>query len=268
MHAKTGRWASGLVILAAVLTGCIESATEVRVNRDGSGTVRIREFYSPQVAPMLTMAAQQMEGVAGEDAKDYLEAMIESKRAQMGPDAERVRSERIRNAAGWEGYEIEYRFADVRKLRLRLGDSPSPEEQAKPEDDEVIRFDFESGTPARLVVRQPPQPASDADTPAEPDMDDEMAEAMMPMMTAMMQGMRITFSVSFEAPIRETNSRFVSDDRSSLVLMDIPMDRIMGNPDAQRLLMRQAPDSAERLAAMDIEGVRLEPPDKAIEVTF
>jgi hypothetical protein len=48
----------------------------------------------------------------------------------------------------------------------------------------------------------------------------------------------------------------------------MPMDKLLANKEAMKLLSSQNKENTAKLAAMDIPGVQLEPPDKTITVTF
>lgn len=253
------RMAAGMSVLL-LAAGCLESDTVLRVERDGSGTVVVNAYFSPQITQMLSGMSASM---GGEEAPaDPIEAMIKDRSSEMGEGVTLVRSERKQNAQGWQGYQAEYRFPDIRKIRLQPGQPPG---SGTPDESDLLGFDFTPGDRATLTVRLPA--AEEDEEPAEA-VNEEQMQAMWPMMKSFFEGMRMTFSVQPASPILETNGRFLSDDRTSLTLVDLAMDRVMENEQAIKILQRQSSDGMKRLAELGIDAARIETPGKKITVTF
>ncbi len=255
----------GVLLLAALLAaGCVESTTLIDLERDGSGTITVREFFSPQVTQgMAGMAA--MGGLAEDEApKDFIGDLIKQRTTQLGEGVTLAGEERLTNERGWQGYRARFAFEDVRRLRIAPG---SMDAEGAPDEDETLRITFEPGTPARLAVRFPDAPPDEEGEEA-PEAPEAMDEMMMQMMRPMLQGMRIAALIRFPNAIEETNSRYVSEDRRTVTLMDVAMEQVLANPEAFRLLQSQSPDTPARLAEMNIEGVRLEAPGHTVDVRF
>lgn len=254
-----GRIAAGLSILV-MAAGCTESNSVVMVERDGSGTLLVSAYFSPQITQMLAGATASM---GGEEASaDPLAAMIKDQSETLGEGVSLVRSERKKNARGWEGFEAEYRFRDIRKVRIQPGQTPGSSDS---DEDSLVRFEFTPGDRATLIVHMPKEAGED--DPTEPA-NEEMMQSMWPMMKSMFEGMRIQFSVQPASPVIETNGQFLDRERRAVTLLDLAMDSLLENEQAVKILQSQASDSMKRLGELGIDAARIEPPGKRVAITF
>ena len=111
------------------LTGCFEQAGLLNVDKDGSGTLKLRMYMSPQMMEQMNSLGGLAEGLGGEAGgaadpmsqfKDQLKTQGESSGATF------VSGKDVKNKAGWSGYEATFKFADVTKLVL--GDDAGEED--------------------------------------------------------------------------------------------------------------------------------------------
>jgi hypothetical protein len=306
-----------LPLLLAV--GCLQSTTLLVVNPDGSGSIVVREYFSPQITGMMSgmedMAAQMAEGMAeafgglpgsdtppAEEPKDpasLLEDAIKqnavAKAKAFGEGVTHVSTKTKKNAAGWQGHESSYRFEDVQTLRLSPGSPDLPDEGMSASSDEAASytFRFTPGDVATLEIV--PIPAAtlseeemddmsgmeDMDMSAEDmgDMDGmgdmmgdmgEMGGAMMgQMMGTMFKGMRLTFAVTVKGDVVETNATFPSKKNPALItVMDLPMDRVLGNTEAMAIFSSGDPDALAKLQKLDVDGLKIEDEEKTIRIRF
>jgi hypothetical protein len=228
---------------------------------------------------------------------DIFKDMIEGNVEKFGESVKLVSSKRMKNKQGWKGYEAVYSFDDVNAITIPIGDM---EEQggsadmgqgdvAESEDsgsDTVYTFNFASGQPATLEIV--PVIDEESDVAGEdlqsgqaamdemPEMDEgmeemgaQMMEGMGAMMGPMLKGMRMTFLVRVDGDIKETNSAHKWTKRPNMItVMDMPVDKMLGNPKAMELLQSQDEDTIAKIEEMDISGLKLEPPKKTIKVVF
>jgi hypothetical protein len=95
-----------------------------------------------------------------------------------------------------------------------------------------------------------------------------MGGMMTGMMQKMLQGMRVSMVLSVDGKVLETNAKYpAASYPNTFVLMDLPFDAILSHPDAAGMMMQPAPDLSA-LAAMDIPGLKMEEPGKAIRIRF
>lgn len=272
---------TAVVGLAAVVSsGCLDSMTTLKVARDGSAKLVVVECMAPQLMAAMSGMGQALGAPGGEGAKPAdpaaaLKTSAEAKARAMGPGVTLESFMMTTNAAGWAGYTATYGVKDVNQItRLGAGDVPKQgEAQAEgDEDKDAFKITFKRGpvceltlTPLRKKSAAPSADAAKTD-PEQPDKQ-AMEAAMMPAMAAMFQGMRIGLNIEVEGRIVETNGKFKEGDRT-LVLMDVPMGKLMANPEVQKIMSAGGSDTSEKLAALKIEGLKIEEPGKAIQIKF
>ncbi|MCX7819103.1 MAG: hypothetical protein N2652_07855 [Kiritimatiellae bacterium] len=263
-----------LAALAVFSAGCIESRMVVHLKPDGSGTIVAEDCFSPQLTAMLTQFGQTVTGtgaVAGaSDPLAMFKDQIERKTKDLGGHVRLVRKEPATNAAGWAGIRLTYAFDDIRQVMLPLGGAGQEEEEDKPS--EHFRVEFERGRPAVLRLLPPAAtaaaPAGQTTAPATPDAN---SAQMATMMAPMLAGMRIALELRFDGTVLGAEGAEVNADRRSVTLLDIAMDKLMGNPQAMQLMMNQSmPDSekSRRLRELNIAGVRTVDPSRPVVIRF
>jgi hypothetical protein len=184
----------GAVLAAvAVLVGCVETSTLVTVNTDGSGTIALREHFSPQMAQMMESMSAAMEGmaqgigaamtagagatppvekdgaskgpsVAGAPKSDFIEQCIANSAEGFGPGVKLTRSEKRVNANGWKGYSAEYAFSDITQLQIPKKQNSSTgggEMSMGCGPSTAYRFEFVKGDTSTLRL-VPEKPATNA----------------------------------------------------------------------------------------------------------
>ena len=203
-----------LPLLLAV--GCLQSTTLLVVNPDGTGSIVVREYFSPQITSMMSgmedMAAQMAEGMAeafgglpesdeaaAEEPKDpasLLEDAIKqnavAKATAFGEGVTHVSTKTKKNGAGWQGHESTYRFEDVQTLRLSPGTPDLPDEGMSASSDEAASytFRFTPGDVATLeIVPIPAVAVSEEEIDETFEMDDESGMEGMDMSADDMGGM-------------------------------------------------------------------------------
>lgn len=246
------RAGAAVAALAAILLlpSCFEAHSNVKVNKDGSGTIENKMVMSAQMAGMMNAAAAQ----EGAKVKNPLtdEEELKSKAAGMGEGVEFVGVKPLKFDDGRMGAIATYKFADVRKLKMQPGEGPGGGEDAGGEGEEKsdpITFGFTPGDKAKLTVKMPPPAKAEAKDggegepkPAEGGGAEE--EAAMAMMAPMMQGMRISMTVEVAGNIAETNA--THRDGSKVTLMDIDMGKLIANPDFAKKM--KSPDDMQDFA--------------------
>lgn len=216
-----------LVVIAAVstlLTGCINSATLIRLKPDGSGTIE-------QSTLMNTQAFKGMlGGLEAQGAKPagpvFSEADLKKQAERMG-GVTYVSSEPIKNANGFEGVKAVYAFEDINKVRVDQdpnlsgstgGASFTTESKTK---SPVIFTFVKTGTNPVLTVTFPDQEKSvQAPDPSQggPDMSNPQ---MLAMMKTMFDGFKVAIDLEVDGSIVKTNADYVSGNRITLLEMDL-----------------------------------------------
>ena len=275
------------VCLAALAAGCIQDQKVLKLQRDGSGTLTEEVYMSPQITGMMEqMAASMTQGLppggrttdtaqaaAKVDPMDLFKADIEKRTAELGPDVRLVSKVSKANAQGWKGYAVTYQFKDINKVHLSLSD-PKQDETSEPDKakGEPLQVTFRKTPHPTLVIKQKAPLAAAGAQPqaADPAGGSETNNAMpAAMMSAMLQGMRITFSVEVDGKILKTTGRYRQGD-NRVVLLDLPMDKVLAHAAGAKLLGGNQDDPAmlEKIRALKIEGLAIEDLSRGIEIEW
>lgn len=259
---------TGAALLCAA--GCVESSTTVKVKRDGSGQVVVAEYMAPSMVQM--MSGMQGMGATNAPATPDVSAMFkesaEKKTAGFGPGVTLTSFAPSTNATGWVGYQAVYAFPKIEDLNLAVGGDDS-EDSAKAK----YTCKFTPGAVAKLEIIPPPIPAAEPEkTPAteagaQPEMD---PAAMMGMMAPMMKGMRMSLTIEVEGKIANTSATFKEGD-NKVVVMDLPMDALLANPEGAKLIGASQGSKdmpLEQIRKLNAAGVKIEDPTKPLVIEF
>jgi hypothetical protein len=252
------RWAlPALTIL--FFTGCFQTVTLIRVNRDGSGTLEERFLLGNRFADMLRSMSPS------DEASDATAAGPEP--AQPGvPDPQMVDVEKLRARAAAMGYGVEletaeplasesgagyravFRFPDINLLELRFdpGESlaeASGEENTAPE---PIRFRFTRGPTPGLEILLPEtgQEQQSPGTAAAGGPEDSTLH----MLRQVYGDMKIRLALEVNGRIIESNAAY--REGSTVTLLDLDFGRLMQDEEAFRRMAAAQPRGLEDMAAL------------------
>lgn len=289
-----------ILAFAMVVSGCIETSTLVRVNRDGSGTVKETIKMNKMVVGMMKGMASSMQdafqaegaegeenATAGSDTPPKDEALFSEEKARaqaekMGAGVELLSYEEIEDNAS-TGYTAVYTFDNINELRVNQNPGasmPSMPGESESEgegegDEEYVLFAFTPGSPATLEIT-PPQ--DDEEETQEETMEEEMDmegdeesadEGMggFEQMKEFFRGMRLKIALEFAGGIEETNATYV--DGNTVTLIEMDFDTLLENPDALEKLEqseKMSPAEAKEILH-DIPGIKFDTADRIV-VTF
>lgn len=273
MRRGYGWWRSVLVVgvVALGLSGCIEQGTVVTVQPDGSGTIHLQMAFSPKLAENLpgTEAGATGDAAAVKSPLAYDEARWQAKAKEFGPEVRFVGGKEVTTPAGWKGYTVDYAFADISKVVLRVeeGQAAQPGEPPPPAEDapgalpnKVSGFTFTfvpaaAGAPATLVavptLRPPPaNPAPVAAAPAHKD--PKEAENERAMARKLLTGMRISTTLVLAGTLSASDAhRVAGDAENAVVLLDLNLDKVMADDGAFQKFI----DSQDAPIAPDLTGL-------------
>lgn len=265
---------TGAALLCAA--GCVESSTTVKVKRDGSGQVVVTEYMAPSMVQMMSgmqgmgSAMGATNAPAAPNLADMFKESAEKKSAALGTGVTMTSFASATNAAGWVGYQAVYAFPKIEALNLAVGGDDA-EDSAKAK----YTCKFTPGAVAKLEIVPPPMPTEEpAATPAtepgaaaQPEMD---PAAMMGMMAPMMKGMRMSLAIEVDGKIANTSATFKEGD-SKVIVMDLPMDALLANPEGAKLIgasqgKKEMP--LEAIRKLNAAGVKIEDPTKPLVIEF
>jgi hypothetical protein len=206
------------------------------------------------------------------------EEEFKARAKEFGEDVKYKSAKPVKLPDGREGVEVVYTFTDVSKVRIPLdpempgedmeitgpgmGMGGELEEAEQPEEKkEYAKLLFTKGigqSPARLTVLLPHEEdeAGAATTaPAGPQLTPE-EKAMQMAGMQMMAGLRLRILVGVKGKITKTNAGFVSDDRTTVTLLDMNFDEVIRNP---KLMEKMA--ALGEMKSMTAAREKLQDPD-------
>ena len=250
------------LLAALALPSCLQQATTIHLNKDGSGTLVEETTLGAQMTAMM----EQMGGLGGADAKDPVKELASMEKAKtraatLGDGVTVEKAEAV-TVNGNKGARVTYHFADINKLKYSAGSglqdampkAPGAAEAA-PSKTPPTTFTYAAGL---LTITNPDHEkpeAPPADKPKTPDIDSAQME---PMMKQMMGDMKMSLKVVIEPGIASTTASHVSGN--TVTLMEMDMGKVMENPGAFKKLQsvdQKDPDKA-MAALKDFKGVTIE----------
>ena len=263
------------VVFLAGCIGCIDSATMVTVNPDGTGEIIQKTYYSPAIASMMQMGINSTLGTNGnasiqgessvEIGGQFSEEAYKGLAAALGEGVVYAGGGEAKRNDGWAGFQVKYTFDDITKVQLPMAlDAEKMAEEGN--DEKRVTFGFKKGAEPELTVNIPHSPEADADEDANAeekiaDVDDEFGlqgdapPGAMAMMGGMMQGLRMRTYVMVNGDIKDSNASYVNASRKTgkkqlVTLLDMDIGKLMSDPAKMKKL--------ESLGDMDdpIEGAK------------
>jgi hypothetical protein len=211
-----------LACLSVVASGCINSATLVKIKPDGSGTIEQTMLMNMQaLKPMMQGLEQQGAKPAGPAVN---EADLKRAAERMG-GVTYVSGEPVKGPNGFEGVKAIYSFEDINKVRVdqdpQMTGSTSGFSAGQKEDDDPVQFKLaKAAGVSTLTVTFPDKPSDvKGATPAEggPDMSNPQ---MLAMMKSMFDGFKVAIDLEVLGTIVKTDADYVSGSKITLLEMD------------------------------------------------
>jgi hypothetical protein len=223
-----------VVFLALFCTACLKSTTVISLRPDGSGTIVQETGMSPQASAMLKSLSSQAADPKQAPAELFGEEQAKKTAAQMG--VRFVSGEPIKTGEV-EGYRARFAFDDVRKLQVKMSQSPAAGlSDAGGGSEPPFGFTFEPrGQGALLTIRMPEQkPGGPFALPGAgrggAGADGQQNEQAIQMMKMMLQGLFVDVSLDIEGRILKTNAPYVQGSR--LTLLQLDFDKLLTNESA------------------------------------
>ncbi len=263
------------VLVAAAVSGCIQSSTVIKMKPDGSGTIEeTMTMNAEAVAQFSAMAAMGDKDKQG--GKGSLDDMFSDKdargaAAKMGQGVTFVSSEKI-DTPDRKGMKAIYAFTDIRKISLEEMNAPggvgsdaggmSPGSKKDP----PMTFQFQqlpSGN-GLLTILQPGVEKAMNNT-SKPDtsvdnqkIDPKIADQGLEMMKTFMKGLKVDVVVQVPRLVK-TNSAYVNGGNVTLLSMDF--DQVLADPTALKRMndAKSLDDTKALLKGVKGVKVNLEP---------
>ncbi|MFC2134008.1 hypothetical protein ACFLR4_00095 [Bacteroidota bacterium] len=243
-------------LVSIFITGCIEYNVKVKVNPNGSGTVRETVILGSALVDILNAFADWDD--EGEELDLYNEDELKQQAYEYGEGVEFVEGKRI-NDKGREGYTATYRFNDITKVRIEDDPDkkvPSDFSMEEVEEEQPITFGFNEGDFSTITINLPDEfDPEDFNF----DFDEENVEIEdREEFEDMLKDLRISIKIEVNGYILETNAAYVDD--SEITLMEFDMGEILDDPEKFDYLKNKKPQTKEEAKELleEILGLKVE----------
>ncbi|HUE90006.1 MAG TPA: hypothetical protein VMO26_28330 [Vicinamibacterales bacterium] len=257
-----------LIGLGLAASGCINSASLIKIKPDGSGTI--------EQTMLVNMAALKgmMAGIGGGQVKQSGGVLNEAEFKRAGERmGVRPVSLTPMTEGGFEGAKAIYAFDDITKVRIdqdpQMSGSTSGTFSQKPSGSSPITFGLvRQGATSVLTITVDEQAADSATARAQdaPSLD-SIDPAMLQMIKTMFDGFRILIDLEVDGTIVKTNADYV--DGSRITLLEVDMASVFADEAKLKALQSKVQPGASiselRPYLKDIKGVKVNHPSITIE---
>jgi len=244
-----------LLVVACLLTSCIEIKSTVIVSKDGTATIEESVLMSAELAAMM-----QVGGAQGDQLKGLTmdKAKAEARAKKLGEGVTLKSHEEVKTPAGKSGVKVVFAVADLSKLKYVPFE---PEQEGKPASiAEPMTFALSGSS---LTITNPEadkKKGGEAAKPKRSPDDIAMMKSQMAMMKPMFAGMRLAVEVKGANGIASSDATYLND--GSINYLDIQFDKLLDNNDAFTGIMESADSGmsmAEAAAKFSkVEGLKIE----------
>ena len=252
------RWAlPALSIL--FFTGCFQTVTLIRLNRDGSGTLEERFLLGNRFADMLrSMSPSDGQGDEAAAETEPAQAAIpdpqtvdleklQARATAMGSGVELETAEPLASESG-AGYRAVFRFPDINPLELRFDPGESLAEASGGENTppEPIRFRFTRGPTPGLEILLP-ETGREQRSPG-PQAAGGPEDSTLHMLRQVYGDMKIRLALEVDGRITESNAAY--REGSTVTLLDLDFGLLMQDQEAFRRIAASQPRGLEDMASL------------------
>ena len=253
--------------LGLITSGCINSASLIRVKPDGSGTIEHTMLVN-------TAALKGLMAMGGAQTKESGSVLNEAdfKRAGERMGVRPVSLTPVKDG-NFQGAKALYEFDDISKVRVdqdpQMSGSTGGKFSVGPTSSNPIRFAFNrQGTTSVLTITVDEKVATEATARAqEAPSIDSIDPAMMQMIKTMFDGFHVGIDLEVDGKIVKTNADYVTGSR--ITLLDIDMAGVLADEAKLKSLQSKIKPgltlSELRPYLKDIKGVKINHPAVTIE---
>jgi hypothetical protein len=258
-----------LVVVGIIASGCINSASLIKVKPDGSGTI--------EQTLMVNLAAVKglMAGMGAAQGKDNTSGVLNEAEFKRAGERMGVRPVSLTpmKEGNFEGAKAIYAFDDITKVRVDQDPQMAGSSNDKPAgartSSSPIRFALKrQGDVSVLTISVDEKVTADATAKAQeaPSLD-KIDPAMMQMIKTMFDGFRVLIDVEVDGKIVKTNADYVNGSR--ITLLDIEMAGVFEDEAKLKALQSKVKPGATlsdvRPFLKDIKGIKINNPTVTIE---
>jgi hypothetical protein len=270
------RHALGITVCAFIATGCLQTATVIRVAPDGSGTIEQTLMFNPKSVEkaFAGMGMKPSGGSSTVTKKPIDEAAMKEAAAQLGNGVSLVSVTPVKQASGFEGVTARFRFDDITTLQTEDFLMPGPAREAAPGGGSRNSVAFAlTRSPAGTSILT----ATFNDTPsgsggkksgkagkATPPLDDP---DMQQMVKALFKGFRIAIDLEVIGQIVRTDADYVNGKRITIAEIDLEQLLVEGKKleALDKVIGPDASIAAVRPYLKDVKGLKINRPVMTVE---
>lgn len=258
-----------LMGLGLVASGCINSASLIKVKADGSGTI--------EQTLLVNLAAIKglMAGMGATQGKETSEGVLNEAEFKRAGERMGVRPVSLTpvKEGNFQGAKAIYAFDDISKVRVdqdpQMSGTTNGKFSASPTSSNPIRFALaRQGSTSVLTISVDEKAAAEATAKAQeaPSLD-KVDPAMLQMIKTMFDGFHIAIDLEVDGKIVKTNADYVNGSR--ITLLEVDMAGVFQDEEKLKTLQSKVKPGASlaelRPYLKDIKGVKINHPTVTIE---
>jgi len=210
-----------LFSIAFLLSSCVEIEHEIKLNKDGTGTI----------TESTSMGAEVMQMMKAQGGESFLDAMnnedaMKAKAKTYGEGVTYLKTEAFKRPDGGEGMRAIFEFKDINKVTFDpssgmndMQGQGQPKEEV--DDSKKVSFIYKEG---ELVIDVPDEEEAEEEqeNPFDPD------NPQFAMMKEALSGMKISMGITFPGGIEKTDATFVEGNH--ITFMELDFDKVINDP--------------------------------------
>lgn len=276
--------------LLLTVSGCVQYATLIELNKDGTGQLHVRLLFSEELKKegggFISISSGNSE------SQDSLESRLKTAEqkfqdltAELGDGVKFVKTKRITSKKGWIGLQATYSFTDINTLRVpnTIPDFDSEDEPDETESALECKrapyiFSYRPGKTNQLEVRLDPKPTVPVDEEKDPFGEagltvPEAASAgatfsnafAIPILKPIVQDVRFSTMLKVSGDISETNAPEQTNDQS-VFLSDFRVGVFARTDTFDKAIIEKW--EYERLVKEGVDGLTTHAADEVVSISF
>lgn len=253
-----------LIVLASILSGCINSSTLIKVKADGAGTIEQRILMNTAALKGL-MAGLDAQGQV-KTSNPFTDAEFQKIAESLGKGVRFVSSTPL-SEGGFEGARALFEFDDVTAIRIQqtpnaggpmagklmTSNAPVTFGFARRDGNSVLTITFDEKSVANLSPTET--------KPAAPNID----PMMLGMLKQMFQGFKLAIDLEVDGKIVKTNADYVTGSR--ITLLELELAGLLEDEAKLRELQGKIGASLAEIRSFlkDVKGVKVNVPVITVE---
>lgn len=259
-------------IVMITLSGCIDVNIKVNVNKDGSGTINEKVYFSKQLVEMISSFQSMGDSTKNRKFEIYNEEELKENASNMGNGVKFISGKEILGN-GKQGYLAVYSFDDIRNLKLKEDPGEkvpanAPAQKSEKRNDNIT-FDFSKGEPNELIVRFPKKiknsETTEENRKGEVTKDTTNSDLFnMDQLKAIFKDFKVKYEIGVNGNITETNAEYRNGN--SIILFEMDFSKLLENPEELKKFKSEKPETFEETKELlkNIPGFKIDTNEKLI----